>query len=103
MMVTKYAELLSERDWTRLKEDLSLPPRQAQILRCVLDGMSDKQIAKAVGISFGTVRTHLSRLFERCGSKDRVELILYMFGHLRQYHPHDDGIPASVVAAHTGT
>ena len=103
MMVAKYAELLSERDWTRLKEDLNLPPRQAQILRCVLDGMSDKQIAKTVGISFGTVRTHLSRLFERCGSKDRVELILYMFGHLRQYHPQDDDAHASVVPTPTTT
>lgn len=102
-MVTKYAELLSERDWIRLKEDLGLPPRQAQILRCVLDGMSDKQIAQSVGISFGTVRTHLSRLFEKCGSKDRVELILYMFGHLRQYQPQDNDIAASVVPSRTGS
>ena len=85
-MVTKHVELFSELDWTRLKEELDLPPRQAEILRCVLDGMSDKQIAKAVGISFGTVRVHLSRLFDKFGSQDRVELILYMFGHLRRYH-----------------
>ena len=85
-MVTQHVELFSELDWTRLKEELDLPPRQAEILRCVLDGMSDKQIAKAVGISFGTVRVHLSRLFDKFGSQDRVELILYMFGHLRRYH-----------------
>jgi DNA-binding NarL/FixJ family response regulator len=86
MMVTKHAELFSELDWTRLKEELDLPPRQAEILRYMFDGMSDKQIARAVGISFGTVRVHVSRLFDKFGSHDRVELILYMFGHLRRYY-----------------
>jgi DNA-binding NarL/FixJ family response regulator len=86
MMVTQHAELFSEQDWTRLKEEPDLPPRQAEILRYVFDGMSDKQIARAIGISFGTVRVHLSRLFDKFGSQDRVELILYMFGHLRRYH-----------------
>jgi DNA-binding NarL/FixJ family response regulator len=75
MMVTQHAELFSEQDWTRLKEEPDLPPRQAEILRYVFDGMSDKQIARAIGISFGTVRAHLSRLFDKFGSHDRVELI----------------------------
>ena len=84
MAVTKYTELFSEQDWTRLKEQNSLPPRQAEVLRCVLGGMSDKQIAGATGISVNTVRTHMSRLFTKFSSNDRVELILSMFGQLRK-------------------
>jgi DNA-binding NarL/FixJ family response regulator len=86
MAVTNYTQLFSEQDWTRLKEELGLPPRQAEVLRCVLDGMSDKQIAGATGIAVSTVRTHLRYLFEKFGSNDRVELILYMFGYLRKYY-----------------
>ena len=95
MAVTRYAELFSEQDWARLKEDLGLPPRQAEVLRCVLRGMGDKQVAGATGISVNTVRSHLSRLFARFGSNDRVELILCMFGYLRRYHRQDDRAPAS--------
>ena len=100
MAVTRYTELFSDQDWTRLKEDLGLPPRQAEVLRCVLDGMSDKQIAGATGISVTTVRTHVSRLFSKFGSNDRVELILHMFGYLRQYHLQENPAPASGTSAH---
>ena len=86
MAVTSYTQLFSEQDWARLKEELGLPPRQAEVLRCVLDGMSDKQVAFTTGISVNTVRSHLRRLFDKFGSNDRVELIVYMFGYLRKYH-----------------
>ena len=95
MAVTRYTELFSEQDWTRLKEDLGLPPRQAEVLRCVLRGMGDKQVADATGITVNSVRSHMSRLFTRFGSNDRVELILCMFGYLRRYHPQDNRVPAS--------
>ena len=94
MAVTSGTRLFSKQDWARLKEELGLPPRQADILRCVLDGMSDKQIAGTTGISINTVRSHLRRLFDKFGSNDRVELILHMFGYLRRYH-HQDGPPSA--------
>jgi DNA-binding NarL/FixJ family response regulator len=93
MAVTRHTDVFSEQDWEHLKEGLGLPPRQAEILRCVLDGMSDKQIANTLGISFGTVRGHISRLFERFGSNDRVELIIRAFGYLRERHAQDDSAP----------
>jgi DNA-binding NarL/FixJ family response regulator len=93
MAVTRHTGVFSEQDWKHLKEDLNLPPRQAEILRCVLDGMSDKQIASTLGISFGTVRGHISRLFDRFGSNDRVELILHAFGYLRERRLPDDSAP----------
>ena len=100
MAVTRYTELFSEQDWTRLKEDLGLPPRQAEVLRCVLRGMGDKHVAGATGISINTVRNHMGRLFSKFGSNDRVELILHMFGYLRQYHLQDNPAPASGTSAH---
>ena len=94
MAVTRYTELFSEQDWTRLKEELGLPPRQAEVLRCVLRGMGDKQVASATGISVNSVRTHIGRLFAKFGLNGRLELILHMFGYLRRYHPQDDPVPA---------
>ena len=97
MRVTKHTTWFSEQDWARLKEDLGLPPRRAEVLRCVLEGMSDKQTATALGISFSTVRTHVSRLFAKFGSNDRVELILHVFGCLRRYQLQSDEVQPPVV------
>ncbi len=87
MVVTKHTELLSESEWTHLKEDVGLAPRQAEVLRCVLGGMGDKQIACAAGISVNSVRSHLARLFRKFGVNDRVDLILWVLGHLKESAP----------------
>ncbi len=102
MAVTRHTELFSEQDWARLKEELGLPPRQAEVLRCVLRGMADKQIAGTTGISLNTVRSRLRRMFEKFGSNNRVELILCMFGYLRKYHQQEGFAGASGTLAHGG-
>jgi DNA-binding NarL/FixJ family response regulator len=77
-------EIFSENEWIQLTNDLCLSPRQAEIVKCILWGCSDKQIALELQISVATVRTHLSRLFSRFNIQDRSELILYVFGHFRE-------------------
>lgn len=100
MIIAKDIGLFSEKEWTRVKERLGLPPRQAEILKCVLGGMSDKQVAVATGISVNTVRTHMTRLFRKFGSNDRVELIISMFAYLRECPPQGDSASTSGAAAH---
>lgn len=53
----------------------ALTPRQQEVARLVLRGLTDAQIADALGVSPYTVRTHLERIFERTGSATRVELV----------------------------
>jgi len=52
-----------------------LTPREADVLRAVVQGMSDKLIARHLGISFATVRTYVNRLFAHFGVHSRSELI----------------------------
>jgi DNA-binding NarL/FixJ family response regulator len=52
----------------------------------MLQGNKDKAIAKAMKIRVPTVRTYLSRLFERTGSHDRVDLLLRMFACVYACH-----------------
>lgn len=68
----------SDGDWDHLADDLALSLRQKQVVVCLFSGRSDKQIAECVGISVPTVRTHFSRIFEKLGVQDRVELILHV-------------------------
>lgn len=50
-----------------------LTPRQAQILRLVAEGKGDKEIARCLGLSINTVRTHLQRLYRDHGIRNRAE------------------------------
>jgi DNA-binding NarL/FixJ family response regulator len=62
----------------------ALSPRQRRIAWAAAHGLSDKEIARWLGCSKETVRTHLSRALERLGRADRVDLARWLFrGGLR--------------------
>jgi DNA-binding NarL/FixJ family response regulator len=61
---------------------LGLSSQQARIVELILEGKADKQIARELGIRFGTLRTHLSRVFERTGTSGRMELAALVFSRL---------------------
>jgi DNA-binding CsgD family transcriptional regulator len=52
-----------------------LTPRQHVILRSVARGKTNKNIAAELGISEQGVKVHISRLLERYGAENRVELV----------------------------
>jgi DNA-binding NarL/FixJ family response regulator len=55
---------------------VNLTEREREIVRLVLDGKSNEEIATIVGTSRKTVEYHLTRLYERFGILTRVELAL---------------------------
>lgn len=57
-----------------------LTEREAQIARLVASGLSDKEIAQSLGISFTTVRTHIKRAFDKLGVDNRVKLASRLHG-----------------------
>lgn len=52
-----------------------LSRRQAAVLDLAAAGLTDKQIAARLGVSFGTVRTHLERMYRRQGIRGRTALV----------------------------
>lgn len=58
----------------RARQELALTEREEQIARLVASGLSDKEIAQCLSISFTTVRTHLKRAFGKLGVDNRVKL-----------------------------
>lgn len=57
---------------TRTIERLS--PREREVALAVLRGLTDKQIARELGLSPSSVRTYLNRLFEKTGAVRRAGL-----------------------------
>ena len=59
-----------------------LAPQQARVIQLILAGKGDKQIAREMGVRFGTLRTYLSRAFERTGTSGRMELASLVFSRV---------------------
>ena len=55
----------------------TLTARELAIVRLVGKGLANKAIARELGVSVTTVRTHLNRIYEKLTPGSRVELALY--------------------------
>jgi DNA-binding NarL/FixJ family response regulator len=75
-----------------------LTPRELDVLRLVIDGQANKQIARRLGISEKTVKGHLTNVFQRIGVTDRTQAALWAerTGIFREGRSQDQG-PAGVV------
>jgi RNA polymerase sigma factor (sigma-70 family) len=50
-----------------------LTPREREVLASLADGSTNKEIALRLGISPGTVKTHVERLIGKLGVRDRTQ------------------------------
>lgn len=60
-----------------LQERLGITGRERDIMRCVAQGMDNKEIAAALFLAEGTVRNNISRLLEKLKLKDRTQLAVF--------------------------
>lgn len=57
--------------------DPQLSPRENEILELLIEGFSNKEIAKKLVVSLSTVHTHRTNLMQKLGLSNRHELIQY--------------------------
>jgi DNA-binding NarL/FixJ family response regulator len=57
-------------------EDLGLSPRQVEVLKLLVEGKSNKLIARDLLMSESTVKTHLEALFRRLGANSRTQAVV---------------------------
>ncbi|CAO3433031.1 LuxR C-terminal-related transcriptional regulator [Azospirillum doebereinerae] len=53
-----------------------LTERQREVLRLLLEGQSNKEIARALGVLEGTIKVHLRAVMQRLGARNRTQLAL---------------------------
>lgn len=57
----------------------SLTPKEKEVVRLILKGLSNKEVAEIGGNSDRTIKFHLTTIFEKCGVKSRTELFNAIF------------------------
>jgi DNA-binding NarL/FixJ family response regulator len=57
----------------------SLSKREQDVVLCVLEGLSNREIAQRLKLTEHTVKNYLFRVFDKLGVSSRVEVVLYVF------------------------
>jgi DNA-binding NarL/FixJ family response regulator len=63
------------------KGESLLTKREKEVVACVADGLSNREIAKQLKLSEHTVKNYLFRICDKVGTSGRVELVLYALSH----------------------
>ena len=63
------------------RKTYGLTPRELEVVTCIVEGCSNKDIAKQFTISEETVKRHLSNIFDKTGVSTRLELALFAISH----------------------
>jgi DNA-binding NarL/FixJ family response regulator len=64
--------------------DSLLSQREEQVLNLLADGLSNRELARALKLSEHTVKNHLFRIFEKLGVSNRMEAALYAISQREQ-------------------
>ena len=59
----------------------TLTGRELEVLRQVASGLSNSEIAAALHIGEGTVKTHVARVLSKLKLRDRVQIVIYAYDH----------------------
>ncbi|HUG15828.1 MAG TPA: response regulator transcription factor [Thermomicrobiales bacterium] len=60
---------------------INLSTREVEVLDCVSQGLSNKEIADALFITEQTVKNHMTSVLRKLGVHDRVQAVLYAVKH----------------------
>ena len=64
---------------TELPDELT--PREAEVLKLIAAGLSNREIADRLVLSNATVKTHVNRIFYKTGARDRAQAVRYAYQH----------------------
>ncbi len=77
---TRGSLILSKKEWHALGRDLTLSPRELQLVRGIFDDRTEEAIADDLSISPHTVHSYFTRIYQKLGVCSREQLLVFIFG-----------------------
>lgn len=78
--------LLTHDEWSRLRARLSLSRREAEVVRCLLDGHTEGEVAALLRLSPHTVHSYVGRAYRRLGVGSRADMVCAVFRAFVRLH-----------------
>lgn len=77
-LFSQIAEAAVRRSFAPGKEGTGLTPREREVVELIGDGLSNKAIAKATGISPHTVKSHVRNIMDKLALHTRLEIAAFL-------------------------
>ena len=79
-VVSKLPDLIQPKEgYDYSAHDIS--SRELEIIRCIAEGLSNKEIAAELFLSEGTVRNYLSSILDKLSLRDRTQVAVFYYQH----------------------
>ena len=79
-----------------------LPPRVRRVLQCLLEGLSEKEAARALQLTPHTVHSYVKILYRQLGVRSRAQLLARCLGRAPLTPAPDAGGAGAVAGARPG-
>ncbi len=83
-IVTKLPDIILSKEKSSFCADHSLSDKENELLTYIAKGLNNKEIASIIHLSEGTVRNYISELLEKLQLRDRTQLAIFYYQHLRK-------------------
>src|SRR5262249_32728968 len=75
-----------------------LSKRELEVVRCLAEGLTNREIAERLGLSQHTVKNYLFRVFDKLGVSSRIELLFLTL--TQPITPSSPALPLAEASAH---
>lgn len=82
-IINKLPTVMTSRINKKDYRDYGILDKEFEIISLVSEGLSNKEIAKELYLSEGTVRNYMSVILEKLELRDRTQLAIFFFNHLQ--------------------
>ncbi|HQT03159.1 MAG TPA: response regulator transcription factor [Thiotrichales bacterium] len=82
-LMQQMVHLIAQRDAQSPRNQANLAlftPKEKQVAELVAQGLTNKEVAKALAITDRTVKAHLASAFDKLNVRDRIQLTLFIRG-----------------------